>query len=381
VEKLQKKSGIKKPFRTLLLVLSVFMFFASFGGHAFGSDIEKDLQTRLEQSRATILTIQNKLQTGASVSSELSGLKAAADDIRISNLLLEERFKLREEKVKSLGAKAIDRHKAMVKGYRKALAGYLTLIDKLPSDGTISRSAIDKLKALLDKISPNKKRPIIGSLPYKHLNYPAQELSTAPAITPAYKGGNKIVSADDTKATPEAPISKEIADLAQSLNWNPVSIYEYVKNNIETEWYWGCQKGAEDTLHQKSGNDCDQAALLTALLRASGFPTRYVRGTIGFFAGGNGDPINRVKNLTGIDDPNKIAEFFQKAGIPYNPIIQGGKIANFQIDHIWIESQIPYANYRGAVIDDNGKVWLGLDTSIKVKGYTCSSNQLMIPRI
>jgi hypothetical protein len=34
-----------------------------------------------------------------------------------------------------------------------------------------------------------------------------------------------------------------------------------------------------------------------------------------------------------------------------------------------VESQIPYANYRGAIIDALGKTWLGLDTSIKVKGY------------
>ena len=71
--------------------------------------------------------------------------------------------------------------------------------------------------------------------------------------------------------------------MRKSFNWNPVLIYEYVKNNIDTEWYWGCMKGAEETLRQKSGNDCDQATLFAALLRASGFPTRYVRGTIEFF--------------------------------------------------------------------------------------------------
>ena len=61
--------------------------------------------------------------------------------------------------------------------------------------------------------------------------------------------------------------------------------------------------------------------------------------------------------------------FFQKAGIPYNPIVAGGKIANFQIDHIWVESRIPFANFHGAVVDEHGKTWLGLDTSIKVTGY------------
>jgi len=123
-------------------------------------------------------------------------------------------------------------------------------------------------------------------------------------------------------------------------------------------------KGAEETLRQKSGNDCDQAALLIALLRASGYPARYVRGMIEFFP-----DLERAKNLIGLDDPAKIAEFFQKAGIPYKPVIQGGRIANFQIEHIWVETQVPYSNYRGSIIDEHGKAWLGLDTSIKVKGY------------
>ncbi|KIE42924.1 hypothetical protein SE37_09915 [Geobacter soli] len=122
-------------------------------------------------------------------------------------------------------------------------------------------------------------------------------------------------------------------------------------------------KGAEETLRQKSGNDADQAALLAALLRSSGFPTRYVRGTIEFFPG-----IDKVKNLTGIDDPQKVVVFFQRAGIPFKPVVVGGQIANFQIEHIWVESEIPYSNYRGAVIDDFGKTWLALDTSIKPAG-------------
>ena len=60
---------------------------------------------------------------------------------------------------------------------------------------------------------------------------------------------------------------------------------------------------------------------------------------------------------------------FPKAGIPFKPIIEGGKIANFQIEHIWVESLIPMANYRGAIIDEHGKTWLGLDTSIKTTDY------------
>jgi transglutaminase-like putative cysteine protease len=352
---------------SLILLMLIGIVLVPLPGHAAETSLEKDLQTGLEQSKRLAEAGQRKLASGASAADEIAALKRLAEDIRVTDLLLQERFLLREEKTKLIGTKAVERQRDMAVGYGKALRSYLEIIDTMPApaDAQASAGTVQQLIDLLDKLVPEKKRAIIGSLPYKHLNLPAVEPTSAPAVTPAYQGGNKTVSPDDTAAAPEAPISKEIAALAQSLNWNPVSIYEYVKNTVETEWYWGCMKGAEETLHQKSGNDCDQAALLTALLRSSGYPARYVRGTIEFFPG-----IERAKNLTGIDDPVKIAEFFQKAGIPFSPVIKGGTISNFQVEHIWVETQIPYANYRGVVIDEHGKTWLGLDTSIKVNGYT-----------
>jgi len=101
-----------------------------------------------------------------------------------------------------------------------------------------------------------------------------------------------------------------------------------------------------------------------ALLRASGFPTRYVRGVIEFFP-----DIERAKHLTGIADERELAAFFQRAGIPYTTVIAGGRIAAIRIEHIFVETFMPYANYRGDIIDEHGKVWLALDTSIKVRGY------------
>jgi PKD repeat protein len=331
--------------------------------------IEKDLQSRFHESRRLVASISQKLTEGLPVAADLIRLKSIATDVRSFDLLLQDKFRSQESEMAVKGPKARDRQRIMSEGYRQALQEYLSLIDSIPPEGMIQQSTLDALQSLLDKFVYKKKRPIMGSLPYRNLSYPSKEPSADPSVKPAYKGGNKIVSPEDTKSIEEAPISNDIATLAQSLNWNPVSIYEYVKNNVETEWYWGCMKGAEETLRQKSGNDCDQATLLIALLRASGFPCRHVRGTMEFFAGGQDVVMEKIKNLTGVEEPLKIAEFFQRAGIPYKPLISGGTITNFQIEHIWVESQIPYANYRGNVIDDQGKTWLGLDTSIKVKGY------------
>jgi pimeloyl-ACP methyl ester carboxylesterase len=354
--------------QTILIVVALIL--SSSSAFAFEGSTEKGLMQDLSRSKKIVESMQTKLSQGSSVKNELSELKAVADDVRISELLLEERFKITGEKIKNLGSKALARQQTAADGFKKAIFDYLSLIDSLPSNGKVSQSQITTVQTLLEKISPKKNKQILGSLPYQHLNLPSLQPSTSPSITPAYKGGDKTATSDDVATTDEAPVSPEIAALAQSLNWNPVSIYEYVKNNIDTEWYWGCMKGAEDTLHQKSGNDCDQATLLVALLRASNFPSRYVRGTVQFFPN-----IERAKNLTGISDPSKIADFFQKAGIPYNPVIAGGTISNLQIEHIWVESQIPYSNYRGIVIDSNGKTWLGLDTSIKVKDYTYNNAQ------
>ncbi len=332
---------------------------------AGATDVEKELSAELRESRAVVERAALRLQKGESPAEEAARLNALAERIRASHLILKDRFDVRQDRVASVSDKAAERHRAMADEYTTGIKELLSLIDAALQDGILSSSELESLKELLGRMVQQKKRPTFGVLPYKNLGYPAREPGSASAIVPAYRGGNRTVTPDDTKSTPEAPLSKEITELAQSLNWNPVFIYEWVKNNVATEWYWGEMKGAEETLRQKSGNDADQAALLAALLRSSGFPTRYVRGTIEFFPG-----IDKVKNLTGIDDPQKIAAFFQRTGIPFKPVTAGGQITNFQIEHIWVESEIPYSNYRGAVIDDFGKTWLALDTSIKPAGVS-----------
>jgi hypothetical protein len=344
-------------------LLGLFLLLWAFPCEAAGANLERDLQEALEQSRAAVEVAREKAAGGGAIGKEIDQIRTQAGRIRKIDLLLREKFRLREETLRAGGAGALGRHRAMAAGVGAALEAYLTAVERL-NRGDPSAGLLQDLLDLIDRIHPRRSGPILGALPYQNLDYPAQEPDPSPAVKPAYKGGNKTAGPEDLKNTPEAPIDRQIATLAQSLNWNPVSIYEYVKNNIETQWYWGCMKGAEETLLQKSGNDCDQATLLAALMRASGFPTRYVRGAIEFFPG-----MARAMNLTGIQDPLKIAEFFQKAGIPFEPVIAGGVIANFRIDHLWVESLIPYSNYRGAVIDGQGKTWLGLDTAIKVRDY------------
>ncbi len=345
--------------KTLILFIVLSLLVATVFD-AFARDIENALFRDLSECSRVIKRIAVNLQSGSIAPDDLARLKKCAETLQADRLLFAERQGSLAERAATLGGKVPDRQDNVSSVLLRNLDELLVHLD---ANG--SMSDLETVQRLLDLLVTKRSRPLLGALPYKHTNYSPREPVSSPLVKPAYKGGDRNVYAADSAASPEAPLSKEIVELAQSLQWNPVLMYEWVKNNVETEWYWGSMKGAEETLRQKSGNDADQASLLVALLRAAKFPARYVRGTIDFFPG-----IERAKDLTGLDDTAKIAAFFQKAGIPYKPIISGGGISNFHLEHVWVEAFIPYANYRGAVVDDQGKIWLGMDTSIKPQGYT-----------
>lgn len=117
--------------------------------------------------------------------------------------------------------------------------------------------------------------------------------SDAPSITqdeaarslgksqPQVGGGFALRS---TSAGNEADdITPEIQALATGLRNDPLKIFEYVRNYIEYECYFGSKKGAHLTLLERSGNDFDQAALLMALLRAAGHEANYGHGPCSFY--------------------------------------------------------------------------------------------------
>lgn len=61
-----------------------------------------------------------------------------------------------------------------------------------------------------------------------------------------------------------------IAGLAQELGYDPLVIYNYVRNTIEYEPYPGFRKDPVSLVHGGKANEMDTAALTLALLRASG---------------------------------------------------------------------------------------------------------------
>ena len=76
-------------------------------------------------------------------------------------------------------------------------------------------------------------------------------------------------------------VTPELQALATGLNNDPLRIFNYVRNKVEYQPYWGSHKGAHTTYLDGAGNDMDQCSLLIALLNAAGYSNcNYVYGQI-----------------------------------------------------------------------------------------------------
>jgi len=118
---------------------------------------------------------------------------------------------------------------------------------------------------------------------------PAVSRITAPMVTPAaaltYYGSATTRTADPSWA----PASPEIAALARALGAGrstvsaaqyAQNVYDYIRNNIATEFRFGLGKGARGALIDQSGTPFDQAELMMKLLRLGSVSAQYQLGQI-----------------------------------------------------------------------------------------------------
>ncbi|MEA2029790.1 MAG: transglutaminase domain-containing protein, partial [Campylobacterota bacterium] len=164
--------------------------------------------------------------------------------------------------------------------------------------------------------------------------------------------------------TDEIVITQAIADKAKELEYDPVKIYNFVRNNIEYIPTWGAVQSADLTLGAKRGNAMDISSLMIALFRASKIPARYVHGTITVDA-------DKFKNwIGGFEDIYTAINYASKGDIPivsFPP--EGGKVTKIQMEHVWVEVATDYFPSRGAknkVADS----WVALDGSFKAYEYS-----------
>ncbi len=179
---------------------------------------------------------------------------------------------------------------------------------------------------------------------------------TVPSVTGA-------PTAADLAPTEDIVLSTEIVALAAQLGNDPVKIFEYVRNELAYEPYFGSVKGAAKTLADKAGNDMDIASALMALLRASGIPCRYVFGTIELSAAEAGDWV-------GVHDPQQAANVFINNGIPVEFDTAGGTVGTLRLDHVWVKAYVDYFPYRGPNVLQPADTWIELDGSFKQHTFT-----------
>lgn len=148
--------------------------------------------------------------------------------------------------------------------------------------------------------------------------------------------GDLLTNRESMDGVPEAAyLAGRIADLAAGLQHDPKRIYEFVRNEIVYEPYYGWLKGAERTLIDRAGNDLDQADLLVALLKASGFDSsdvKYIHGSMTVPFENQTWPGYDLNGWLGAENINIAAQCLLNGGIPY---IQGTN--SIEVTRFWVQ--------------------------------------------
>ncbi len=310
----------------------------------------------------------------------IKSLSVMYEALQAHHLLFAQRFENVKDQLAKTGASAefeqrrsdaSRRYEQQIAGLNAALADTLGALQSNPDLPALQTAAFRSRTLLAVRkattyLQQNKSRapnPLLRAsvLPYRQAKLAQRAPKLTPIVVPSYKYSSDAVVLPlpaDTTATVDAPLSEEILRKARSLDYDYVRIYEFVRNEIRTEWYAGGMKGAVGTLRQKSGNDVDQASLLIALFRASGMPARYIHGVVEL-------PIEDVIASIGVSDAAQATTALTRAGVAYNPVIRGGRVAAVNVEHTWVTAFVPYTNYRGAVVDVSGKIWLPLAPALK----------------
>lgn len=263
------------------------------------------------------------------------------------------------------GTAFIKVHNDNKQAYLESISPLLDLLNNLhQADSDIGMlniydlaSIAETLKTLVGEQTPAILRA--QTLPVRQVSRSTISPLKIPSIIPSYQATLfSIANVDDTASSQDVLFTDTVRELAEQLEHNPAKIFEYLKNEITTQYYAGAMKGVDNTLLQKSGNSVDQSSALISLLRASNIPARYVHGVVEISA-------QQLQMQLGINSESNISEALKITGIAHKAIVRGGKIAAYEVEQTWVSALIPYSNYRGAVVDKSGQSWLPLMPSIK----------------
>ncbi len=318
-----------------------------------------------------LLAVQNKRDLS---DKQTEKARSARAQIVAQLKALDRQFALDRVKLFKLHAdNALQRLAAIEKKTASLKRSLTAALAKVPTDGGLATGNANKASKVLTAMSPEKpQQPLSSDLSFGIKNAKPRSVSLSAGITPAYSSPTSGEEAsplprepqpEDLEETPETRVTPAIEQLATQLNHDPVQIYEYVRNNIRFEPYYGIRKGADQTLAEKAGSDADQAALLIALLRESGVHARFVQGVAEL-------PAQKAANWLGINTAagerlDAAPEILWSGGIPTNTTRVSGRLTKVRFNHIWAEGYVADEAYRGVDEGIGGKAWVALDASIK----------------
>ena len=330
----------------------------------------------------TVKVLQQKLaqgRQGRTERTQLRELKAALDSDD-AQVLADFDAVGRKIKSRHLPALIAARQAKALKTYRlrmHALKAKLAALTLAPDTATLKTRAA-ALKLLLDASQLRRKYPAFNpkDLPTRplvpnrknvprltHKAFLRAGLFDNPYAKVASNGFafDALPGASDPSylaATDEVTLSPAIQAQAQALHNNPVEIFQWVRNNVRWIPTWGATQDADVTLGSLAGNAMDISSLLIALLRASGFPARYVHGTIDV-------PAQTFLKWAGnFSSINAAMDYASAGGIPITAVISGGQITTVRMEHVWVEAAIDYHPSRGA-INHVADTWVPMDASFK----------------
>ncbi len=133
----------------------------------------------------------------------------------------------------------------------------------------------------------------------------------------------------------ETSLTAEMAEKAKELG-SIQSVYNYLYNNMRSEFYYGSRKGAIGAFEQGGGNDTDLSSLLIAMLRYLGYDTDYVTAEVGFTE----EQLLKLTNTDSIDIAKSIMSNCRKCTI---------KNINNKIYYLY--------NYKYVQVIDSGKTY------------------------
>jgi RHS repeat-associated protein len=344
------------------------------------STIATDLQAQLGAfQRVLARTAQTSLSE-----TTIGAVERAYQQVQAAHLLMAAQFQSTAQELVSAALPAAfeARRQATAKRYDAAvsallapLAGPLAQLQAtseratLIASATFQRDLMRALQATLTVLTPHLTEPPspmlrAQTLPVRLAAFAPATLHLTPTIQPSYlRAVPPPPTPADLAATPDAPFHPEILAQAALLEHDYVRIYEFVRNDIATEWYAGAMKGALGTLRQKRGNTTDQASLLIALLRASSAPARYVHGVLRF-------PMPQLLVSLGLKDAAQVPRFLAAAGLAHRPVVEGSQVVALELESTWVAAAVPYTNYRGTVVDTSGPLWLPLMPAFKAQEHT-----------